>query len=253
MGKQRFLFDKIVRDGTISASSAAPGFPAAYIQNSLWPTFKWRATGKASEYVIIDGGASVSTMGMTIHGANFSSGVTLDLSKWSGGAWVDMDITMEYSAIRGEGIAFWTPVPSTKYKFIIADSGNSASYVEFGSWLLGDYEELSRGYEYGATEDIDDISETERSLKGFISVAEGYEEDIKAVEYEVLAADAVKLKNVWSRVKKRRPFAFIGDSGDKLNTMRLSLFCANYAEEILDDYWKRICLAWEKVRVTDVG
>lgn len=248
MGLNRFLYDKLVRDGAVTVDPTTnyqPGYEPSKIQN-IWTDYVYKSaagTKNANLDFTLDGATSVSIEGVALWGLNLTSSYqTLKLQKWTG-SWVDVG-DFEYDAPNGRGILFFTPVSHIKYRVVMADT-NVASFVQMGAAQLGDYEEISRGWEYGATYDIEDTSEHLYSKKGYLNVSVGYQSFMRGVTYVVLSADEGKLDTVFRTVGKQRPFVFVKDASDAKNTMEYCIFKDKFSRRHDDTLFSSVSLVWE--------
>lgn len=248
MGKQRFLYDKVVRIGSVSvvpSTNYQPGYEPIKIQ-SFWRDYVYRSlagTKNATIEIEAPGSVAIATTACVLYGLNLTSSyTTLKLQKDVSG-WVDV-ADFEYDAVNGRAICFYTEVTVVKYRVVMNDP-NVASYVQLGVILLGSYEEISRGYEYGASADVEDTSDHMYSKKGYITVAVGFKKKRRAVVYEVLEVDEKKLESVYDIVGKERPFVFIPDSDQAKETMEYSIFKERFSRQVENSLFRRITLVWE--------
>lgn len=248
MGKQRFLYDKVVRVGSVAvvpSTNYQPEYEPVKIQ-SFWRDYVYRSlagTKNATIEIVSPGSVAIATSACVLYGLNLTSSyTTLKLQKNVAG-WQDV-ADFEYDAVNGRAICFFTEITVVEYRVVINDP-NVASYVQLGVVMLGSYEELSRGYEYGASSDIEDTSDHMYSKKGYITVAVGYKKKRRAVLYEVLEEDEQKLESIYNLVGKEHPFVFISNSDQALSTMEYSIFKERFSRRVENSLFRRITLVWE--------
>lgn len=191
-------------------------------------------------------GSSVETYGCFLIGMNLTSGYQiLKLQRWYGGAWEDIgDFT---AGTYGRAYIFYSAKSATKYRVVARDWTNPDKYLEFGVVILGNYVDLSRGYEYGATLTHDDTSERAYSKHGYLNIIMGFEQVVQAVQYELMSADVAKLDTLWDNVMKRYPFVFMGNSDSPCSDMTYAILRSPIEKVVLDDYFKKVTMVWEKV------
>jgi hypothetical protein len=75
----RLAWNNLALAGTMSASSAASSYAADSVL-SRWPTETWRSTGKSSEWLKCDLGASPGSVdSVVLYGHNLSLAATIHL------------------------------------------------------------------------------------------------------------------------------------------------------------------------------
>ena len=182
---------------------------------------------------------AVAIMGMNVT----STYQILKLQRWTGSSWEDKG-DFVYNAVAGEGIVFPTSSSSIKWRILVRDWENAAGYIQFGNIVPGYYKELSRGYEYGASDDIDDTSQHQFTKKGYINVVVGFQKRMRAVEYNLMETDREAIRDIYTAIGKQQPFVFVKDSDDAINTMSYCMFVAKLGGREEDDYFQSITLAW---------
>jgi hypothetical protein len=251
MGLNRFLWDKIVRNATISPVVGGDYDPAYPIENvrNIWTDCTYRTTGVSGQRgIVFESASAISVTGCALFGLNVTSGYQiLRLERWVDPDWVLVGNFL-YSSTSGWAILMVTSVSSTKYRVLVEDTSNPDGYLEFGTVLLGDYQELSRGYEFGATDAFDDVSDQAYSKDGHINVSIGYESEVEGLSYELMSADEAKLRTVWVNTLKRYPFVFIRDSANPLTTMKYVIFRSGMSWQLIDDYFKGVQIVFETVK-----
>lgn len=244
----RFIWDKIVRSGSVTVDPGINyqvGFEPSKIQN-IWRDYVYRSaagTKNANLDFTQDGVTSISTEACTLWGLNLTSSYqTLKLQKWTG-SWVDIG-NFEYNATKGCAVIFYEAVSSVKYRVVMADT-NVESYVQLGAAHLGEYEEISRGWEYGASYDVEDTAEQAYSKAGYISTASGYQRYVRGVTYVVLQADEAKLEKLYNQVGKEHTFSLVLDSDDPENTMEYCIFLETFKRKQPENLFTEVSLVWE--------
>lgn len=247
MGNNLFVYDKVVREGTVAVSPSGnyqAGYEPSKIKN-IWVDYVYRSSaGTKNTNIDIEsaGAVNVLTRACALYGLNLTASyTTLKLQKYVAG-WVDIG-DFEYDADNGRAIITFSQVSVSKYR-VVMDDPNVSSYVQLGVVLLGDYKWISRGYEYGASHDLDDSSGHLYSKDGHLNVREGREIETQAVTYEVLSDDEANLEAVYKAVGKKNPLVFIGDSVQKKETMRYIIFEGKFGRRIPGYLFKTITLVW---------
>lgn len=246
----RFIYDKIVRTGTITvypSTNFQPGYEPSKIK-SIWIDYVYRSlAGTKSANIDIEskGSVDVTVSGCALYGLNLTSSyTTLKLQKYVIG-WVDV-ADFDYDAVNGRAIVFFVQASEHKYR-IVMDDPNVASYVQLGAIVLGGAVELSRGYEYGATSDLDDSSQHRYSKDGHLSVAVGRNIKVQAVTYEVMVADEALLETVYLAAGRRYPLVFVEDHSQGKETMKYIIFQARFGRRIPGYLFKTITLSWVRL------
>jgi len=192
--------------------------------------------------------SAITTIGCALFGLNLLSAYQiLKLQRYTGSAWEDIG-NFEYDSTNKRAIIFFTQKSASKYRVYIRDRENPLGYIQVGAFLLGDYQELSVGYEYGAVQDLDDVSPKQYSKKGYVNITVGYEMDVEAVEYTCQSADETKMETVWNNTLKRYPLVFVRDASQAKQTMKYILFRDKFRRVQEDAYTKVVTLMWEKAR-----
>jgi len=249
-GFNRFIYDKIVRTGDVTvypSTNFQPGYEPPKIKN-IWVDYVYRSlagTKSANIDVESKGSVDVPVSGCALYGLNLTASyTTLKLQKFTT-IWVDV-ADFEYDDVNGRAIAFFTETSEHKYRIVMNDP-NVSSYVQLGVIVLGGAKELSRGYEYGASSDLDDSSEHRYSKDGHLSVAVGREIKAQAVTYEVMVADEAKLETVYKAAGRRYPLVFVEDSSQRKETMRYIIFQGRFGRKIPGYLFKIITLSWARL------
>lgn len=190
-----------------------------------------------------DGSARTVTA-CALFGMNVTSAYQIfKLQRWTGSAWEDKG-DFVYDAEAGEAIVFATSASSIKWRILIRDWENAAGFIQFGNIVPGQYTELTRGYEYGAADDIEDTSQHQFTKKGYVNVIVGFQKRLRAVEYNLMETDREAIRDIYIAIGKQHPFVFVSDSDDAVNTMSYCMFVAKLGGREEDDYFQNITLAW---------
>lgn len=250
MGFNRFIYDKIVRTGDITvypSTNYQPGYEPSKIKN-MWVDYVYRSlagTKNANIDVESKGSVDVAVSGCALYGLNLTSSyTTLKLQKFTT-IWVDV-AAFDYDAVNGRAIVFFTETSEHKYRIVMNDP-NVASYVQLGAIVLGKATEISRGYEYGASSDLDDSSEHRYSKDGHLSVAVGRDIKTQGVTYEVMATDEARLEAVYLAAGRRYPLVFVEDSSQCKETMKYIIFQGRFGRRIPGYLFKIITLFWARL------
>lgn len=245
MGLQRFLTDNVVRKSVAGASYSAPGYPAENIQHP-WIPFSWRSTNCGSHEVHFVLPAAEATTGCAFFGCNFTNAATFVMEKWVTDHYETVTNTFEYDDVNGVLVAFWNSTSSTQYRLGMLDAANPDAYYEIGVGIIGNYVDISRGFEFGFSLDEDTTDLVDYSIKGYFSAAEGYMTKLWGITYEVLDADVLLLNSVWRSARKMFPFAYIGDTSDILSDIHYVRFREKFGHKNIDSLFTNISLVMEE-------
>jgi len=148
-------------------SSQAVNYPAINAISTS-PTQKWRTTGKTSEYISIDFGIADIITAIGIFGSNLTDNAQITLylsdnSDFSGAT----QISLTGSQVKDKMYNLGANYTNRYAKIAIADTGNSADYLEIGTiWLAGKDLEL-QPTEFSEKVNIKDIYDTSYNIVGF--------------------------------------------------------------------------------------
>lgn len=135
----RFLWNNLFDSATLAASSEATNYPVENIQNH-WPTFTWRSTGDADEWVTIDLSSAQDIKALVIKGHNFSAGASVRIQADEDSGYGSLDVDVVLPVVSGTMTMFWASAQSYRYwRITIADAANSDGYIKIGRVFLGDY------------------------------------------------------------------------------------------------------------------
>jgi len=194
------------------------------------------------------GGAAVSATCVVVLGMNTSSAYqSMKLQRDVAGTWTDVS-TLTYDDVTGVAYAFFSTVSSTAWRVVVRDWENSDGYLEFGTAIVGDYYTISKWFQHGFSEDVEDTTTHSYSKQGYVNAVIGYFKEVQGVTYEVLATDEGYLNDMYLTVGTRYPFVFVQDSDDVLNTLKYVMFAGKFSRRGKDAYTKEITLAWIGVK-----
>jgi len=199
-------------------------------------------------FIMETGDASaISCSACALFGLNLTSSYqTLQLDRWTGSAWEKIG-DFDYDYPNRRAILMWIPSASIKYRVLAKDWSNADRYFQCGAVVLGDYAEISRGYDYGASFPIEDTSVHLYSKKGYLNVKRGYIKRGRSVEYLVMAADEAILEDVYYNQGKHYPVVFVKDADDPENTMEYIIFTGVFDRTEEDAYFVSVGLTWVEV------
>ncbi len=200
----RFLYDNLLDDGTLTASSEDSEFPVTNIQHR-WHTRHWRSTGVAAEYVTCDLGAPKDIKSLIVKYHNFQLGATVHILADSAptfdsgpGGLPELDVTL---TVTTETIVYnWSSAKTYQYwRLTIADAGNPDGYVRIGRMYLGTY--ISPTYNYkDRQETYKDPSDKAISTGGQDSADEETHYSELSYTFLVLTADKATFKAIFDEV-----------------------------------------------------
>ena len=205
------------------------------------PTENKPAPGRVRDDIV--SATCVVVLGMNVSSAYQSMKLQRDVT----GSWTDV-ATLTYDSTTGVAYAFFTSVSSDSWRVVVRDWENSDGYLEFGTAIIGDYYTISKWFQHGFSEDVEDTSTRNYSKQGYVNVVVGYFRDTVGVTYEVLETDEGYLEDMYRDVGTRYPFVFVRDSEDVLDTLSYVMFAGKFSRRGKDDYTKEITLAWVGVK-----
>jgi len=215
----RFLWNNLFDDAILDASSEATNYPVENIQNE-WPTFAWRATGKANEWVSINlGTTSPGIKALIIKGHNFSATASVRIQADDDSGYGSLDVELILPFVSDTMTCFWSTAQNWKYwRIAIADSANTDSYVKIGRIFLGSY--FSPTYDVSSyAMQVADPSEVGLSVGGQLSASN--RTHYKAWNYQfayVPGSDKTTFESIFSEVGFTKPYFIVENVYDSAST-----------------------------------
>lgn len=163
----RFLATNLWDTATLTANSAATGFPAA---NTTTRHFDeaWRSTGLSAEWLKADLGADTAIKAIAIRYSNLRVGDSLSIQAqtaangddWDGtpALTVDLSITITAAMVsKGLIVYNWSAAQTARYwRILMTATGHADGYIRVGRVYLGSYVEPSLDYDKDySVEDVD--------------------------------------------------------------------------------------------------
>jgi hypothetical protein len=147
MASARFVYDnEVTKAGvTIAASSAASGYPAAYLSNrARWKP--WRSgTSTGDQTVTVTFPTSKTVKAIAIVNYLAHVGGSIKAEYWTGAAWANFAggtglFTLPASN-RTKVVVLWdtTGVSTTQIRITFTNTGAVNAYVELGALVAGSY------------------------------------------------------------------------------------------------------------------
>jgi len=215
----RFLWNNLFDTATLDASTEATDYPVENIQNQ-WPTFAWRSTDDASEWVSIN--TNTTSPGITalvIKGHNFSAGASVRIQADAHSNFGSLDIDMVLPIVSETMTCFWDTAQNFRYwRITIADDANSDTYVKIGRVFLGSY--FAPAYDVSSySMQVIDPSEIGMSVGGQISAAT--RTHYKAWDYQfayVQESDKETFESIFASVGFTTPYFIVENIYDSAST-----------------------------------
>ncbi len=220
--KLRLLWDNLIEDATVTASSEAADYPVEFTQN-IWPTLAHLTTGVASEWWKWNVSPSIIPTYFAFWGHNFQDTATLYLEANNSDAWGAPPFREAAPYTAGattlmHNVGSLGGVPGYDWwRFTAADAGNADGYLSAGYVYLGGHFEFDYDF-YKKYPIFSDPSQKQYSDSGQMSACSktkfrkfGYEFDA------VSAADFSILWTIWQTIGQSRPF-FIIENPDDLSS-----------------------------------
>lgn len=228
----RFLWNNLCDAATLTASSAATDYPVINIQNE-WPTFAWRATGDADEWVSINlGTTSPGIKALVIKGHNFSAAASVHIQADNDSDYSSLAVDLVLPIVADTMTCFWSSAQNYRYwRITIADAANTDTYVKIGRIFLGGY--FSPSYDVSSyAMAINDPSEIGLSVGGQLSGAN--RTHFKAWAYQfayVPASDKATFESIFAAAGFTKPYFIVEniyDSGSTRYARNTSPFNFNF-------------------------
>ena len=216
----RFLYvnEFDIAGHTITENSEESAYPVENAQDNQL-TKHYRATGDASEWVKLNGGAPAAiTANMAfIAGHNITSGAATikiqgnDADAWGGPPTVNESFThsagVMWKAFTSDDLKYW--------RWFIEDAANPDTYIKIGRLGLGTYFDLTNWAQADFTPRPIDTSRVWRSPTGQIYGNEGviyYEYDYYFPYLD--NAELINMRTMWETNKKVKPIVLIPNPSD---------------------------------------
>lgn len=224
----RFLWENKWTAATITANSAATGYPATNTQHR-WKTYCWRSTDDTAEWIKVDLTTAQNIKALVINNHNFTGDATLKIQahadnlNWGG---PDLDDTL--SITTGKVVKFWDDNQSYRWwRISIADAANTDTYVKIGHVFLGSYFEPTENYQHRTVAMIDP-SVVKKSSGGQISANE--KTHYKTISYtfpSLTAAEVVILKSIFDEVGISKCWYICQNAGDASGAYTVTFYVRN--------------------------
>jgi len=132
----RMIYNDLWNDGTVTPSSAQPGYAGANTQNRF--TIKaWRTTADADENIVLDYGSAVSADGVAIIGHNLTASATINLQGNATDSWGAPSIDETLTSRSGVILHWFTSGSYRYWRVRIQDPTNPDTYLQVGRIILG--------------------------------------------------------------------------------------------------------------------
>lgn len=220
MAKLRFLWNNLIDQGILGASSEDTEFPVENIQNELFLKH-WRALGYAGEWVCVDLSGSdiadntVRAWAIKYHNLSYASGDDYAIQASA------VDLCGSGGPGSGELNESFAPTPEicvgffasdqifNSWRFLLDSSGSKAGidYQKIGRLFLGDYFEPTYDPSVPPTVEKVDDSPIVRSSQGqdYATIVAGY--DIVTYRWGHLPAqDIAALEEIYESVGTHEPY-----------------------------------------------
>ena len=169
MANARILYNMDTWDGaTITGSSQANAdlVPANVVHDHV--SKMWRTTGKASENIVFDLGTATKITAFSMFTFNLTSGATVTLQANASNSWGSPSYSQALTiATDADGavlprIVYFLDQTYRYWRVLLADSGNTATYLQIGRIAAGEYYELTRNINQNFNITMYDPSEGDR-------------------------------------------------------------------------------------------
>lgn len=212
----RFMHSNLWDSATVTASSAATGFPASNTVNR-WHTRAWRTTGVASEWIKGDLGAAYGIKCCIIKYHNFTSSAIVKVEA-STNDFATTSVTATMPVTSDISVYFFSTAQTYQYwRFTVSDATNTDGYVRMGRIFVGTYWSPSRDATAYSISYIDP-SDMRYSTGGQLSA--NVKTKYKQISYQynfITETDKVSFDSIFSTVGQSVPY-FICDDADKAST-----------------------------------
>jgi hypothetical protein len=228
----RFLWNNLFDDATLDASTEATDYPVENVRNE-WPTFAWRATGKANEWISANlGTTSPGVQALVIKGHNFSTGASIRIQADDDPAYGSLDMELILPIVAETMTCFWSTPQNFRYwRITIADAGNTDTYVKVGRIFLGSY--FAPAYDVSSySMQITDPSAIGLSVGGQLSTAGRTHYKTWTYQFAyVKESDKETFEDIFAEVGFTKPYFIVEniyDSGSTRHVRNTSEFGFNF-------------------------
>ena len=155
----RFLATNLWDTATVTANSAATGFPASNTQTRLYLEH-WRSTGVTAEWVKADLGADTVIRAVAIRYSNLRVGDSLFIQAqtaangddWDGTPALIINVEVPVTAAmvsKGLIVYNWESAPTACrwWRILMTATGHADGYIRIGRVFLGAFVEMGRDYD----------------------------------------------------------------------------------------------------------
>ena len=169
MANARILYNMDTWDGaTITGSSQANAdlVPANVVHDHV--SKMWRTTGKASENIVFDLGTATKITAFSMFTFNLPASATVPLQANASNSWGSPSYSHALTiATDADGavlprIVYFLDQTYRYWRVLLADSGNTATYLQIGRIAAGEYYELARNINQNFNITMYDPSEGDR-------------------------------------------------------------------------------------------
>lgn len=212
MANVRILWNNLFDAATLSAYSAASGFPAANIQNSLYLKH-WRSTGLSSEWVKGDLGSAGQVLAAILWYHNLEAGASLNIQAHASDAWTSPSLNEAITiataqAASGNVVEFFSAAQTYEWwRLLMTDASNADAYLRLGRVFLGSYFAPSYDITTPVTPKDVDPSDILESAGGqrYVNLKTHYREI--TLKWDMLPdSDVETLQAIFAAVGKSVPF-----------------------------------------------
>lgn len=216
----RFLWDNFLDYSwtILNASSEATNYPVENVQNE-WPTFAWRSTGDADEWVTVNLFYAYAVKALVIKGHNFSAGASVRIQADDDPAYGSLGVDVILPITSETITQFWTTPQTYQYwRIKIADAANTDGYVKIGRIYIGQY--FSPTYDVSSyAMQIADPSEIGLSVGGQLSGANRTHYKAWTYQFAYLPqSDKETFESIFAEVGFTKPYFIVENIYDSGST-----------------------------------
>lgn len=149
--KIRFMASNYFDTATVTASSAAVGYPVTQLQNR-WKTVGWRSTGITAEEVIANLGSPKAIYVLIVENMSLTTGATVELGGHAADptglahTTYELIIPITTAMVTAKRIVVFLAAPETYQWWRLLITDVAGTYLEAGRVYLGPYFEPGRSY-----------------------------------------------------------------------------------------------------------